>query len=298
MPISRKRSVRADGANSPAFSQFSDPKLLEKLADPNDPATFERSKPLPEPDNAARRARALHKAPAFAQHRDRAAAQRCTRRECARRRGAAVVAHWRMGDNSLLTIGSNLGPEAAEMPVHQGRLLFATSPGAAQAAHHGSSRALCHDCGSGSDMNETAIYALARHAGIAVEWNDFAGAPHTVSIESIRRILAALGLPCDTTDELSHSTQSLKRSSAPPLVTVTVGQPIELPGVTAPLGGRVQVVLEDGSAADLAARAGPRGTRLPGHRRRRLPFRYDRRSSHHTGGGARALRDDCRPRTA
>lgn len=113
-------------------------------------------------------------------------------------------------------------------------------------------------------MNETAIYALARHAGIAVEWNDFAGAPHTVPIKSIRRILAALGLPCDTTDELSHSTQSLKRSSAPPLVTVTVGQPIELPGVTAPLGGRVQVVLEDGSAADLAARAGPRGTRLPG----------------------------------
>jgi 4-alpha-glucanotransferase len=113
-------------------------------------------------------------------------------------------------------------------------------------------------------MNETAIHALARRAGIAVEWNDYAGKPHTVSIESIARILNALGLPCETTDELSHSEQSLKNRGVPRLVTATLGQAIELRGMTAPADGHVHVILEDGSATDLAVRAGPRGIRLSG----------------------------------
>jgi 4-alpha-glucanotransferase len=113
-------------------------------------------------------------------------------------------------------------------------------------------------------MNETAIHALARRAGIAVEWDDYAGKPHIVSIESIRRILAALGLPCDTADELSHSAQSLKNHGAPPLVTATVGQPFDLPGMTEPIDGHVRVILEDGSSADLMTRAGAGGMRLPG----------------------------------
>ncbi len=50
---------------------------------------------------------------------------------------SAVVAHWRMGDNALLTIGTNLGADSVPMPVHQGRLLFASSPAAAEACNAG-----------------------------------------------------------------------------------------------------------------------------------------------------------------
>jgi maltooligosyltrehalose trehalohydrolase len=50
---------------------------------------------------------------------------------------AAVVAHWRMGDGALLTIACNLGEDKAEMPPHEGRLLFATSLLAGEAAHAG-----------------------------------------------------------------------------------------------------------------------------------------------------------------
>jgi malto-oligosyltrehalose trehalohydrolase len=120
-----------------SFSQFSDKNLLTQLADPNDPGTFERSRPLPDAANAARR-QELYKR--LLQLRS---AEIVPRLEGARAVNAravtarAVIAHWRMGDNSLLTIGSNLGADAAEMPVHQGRLLFASSSAAAQAAHHG-----------------------------------------------------------------------------------------------------------------------------------------------------------------
>ncbi len=120
-----------------AFSQFSDTKLLERLADPNDPATFERSKPLPDADNAARREELYTR---LLQLRGIEIVPRLKGARAVNARAVtscAVVAHWRMGDNSLLTIGSNLGSQAAEMPVHQGRLLFATSPAAEQSAHHG-----------------------------------------------------------------------------------------------------------------------------------------------------------------
>ena len=52
---------------------------------------------------------------------------------------------------------------------------------------------------------DEAVRALSDEVGIAVDWTDAAGAPHRVGIGSLRAILAALGFPCRTPDELAHS---------------------------------------------------------------------------------------------
>ena len=119
------------------FSQFSDPKHLDKIPDPNAAVTFERSKPVADSARAGARERL---------YRDLLALRRAeivprlagARAVDARAIGsAAVIASWRMGDSSLLTIAVNLGAEAAEIPRHRGRLLFASSDAAALAAQQG-----------------------------------------------------------------------------------------------------------------------------------------------------------------
>ena len=79
-------------------------------------------------------------------------------------------------------------------------------------------------------MNEAAIHALARRAGIDAEWTDYANKPHRVATESLVRILEALGLPCRTRDEIAHSETMLAPAAPPPLVTATVGETIRASG--------------------------------------------------------------------
>ena len=113
-------------------------------------------------------------------------------------------------------------------------------------------------------MSEAAIHALARSAGLAVDWRDQANNAQRVSTEALQRILAALGLPCDTAEQLSHSEQAVAIEGLPPLVTATAGQPIDLrlsPSSRVP--DRVRVTQEDGKIIDLPAAKGPRGIRLP-----------------------------------
>ncbi len=81
-------------------------------------------------------------------------------------------------------------------------------------------------------MSDEVLRDLARRAGIAVEWQDYAGRPKVVTGEVLKRVLAALGLPADTSRELSSSRRLLtKRSSLadlPPLVTAVAGRPTRL----------------------------------------------------------------------
>jgi maltooligosyltrehalose trehalohydrolase len=119
------------------FSQFSDPKHLTQLPDPNAAGTFERSRPAPDAAQAAERERLYRHLLAL---RRTGIIPRLpgARSVDARAVGpAAVTACWRMGDNSLLTIAVNLGAETAEIPWHQTRLLFASSDLAGQAALRG-----------------------------------------------------------------------------------------------------------------------------------------------------------------
>ena len=115
-------------------------------------------------------------------------------------------------------------------------------------------------------MSDEMLRDLARRAGVAVEWQDYAGQPHVVAPPVLRRVLAALGLPADTSRELSSSRRSLtKRSSLadlPPLVTAVAGRPTRLD-----VGGNeaqpAELVLERGGTRQVAL--------LPARGRLRIP---------------------------
>ena len=62
-------------------------------------------------------------------------------------------------------------------------------------------------------MSDAAVRDLARDAGIAVEWEDYAGKRRRVSVPVLRRILTALGLPCDSADELRDSRETVRASA-------------------------------------------------------------------------------------
>jgi 4-alpha-glucanotransferase len=81
-------------------------------------------------------------------------------------------------------------------------------------------------------MNDEALRDLARRAGIAVEWHDYANRPKVVAPDALQRILAALDLPADTRGDLAASRRLLAKRSTltelPPLVTATAGRPTRL----------------------------------------------------------------------
>jgi 4-alpha-glucanotransferase len=115
-------------------------------------------------------------------------------------------------------------------------------------------------------MSDDVIRDLARRAGIAVEWQDYAGRPHVVAPPVLSRVLAALGLPADTNRELSASRRLLmKRTSLaelPPLITAIAGRPTRLD-----VGGNeprpAELVLEQGGRRSISL--------LPARGRLRVP---------------------------
>jgi 4-alpha-glucanotransferase len=115
-------------------------------------------------------------------------------------------------------------------------------------------------------MSDEVLRDLARRAGISVDWQDYAGNQHIVAPPVLRRVLAALGLPADTSRELSASRRLLTRRSSlidlPPMVTAVAGRPTRLD-----VGGNetmpAQLFLERGGSRDLAL--------LPARGRLRVP---------------------------
>ena len=81
-------------------------------------------------------------------------------------------------------------------------------------------------------MSDDVVRDLARRAGIAVEWQDYAGRAQIVSPPVLRRVLAALGLPAESSRELASSRRLLTKRSTladlPPLVTAVAGRPTRL----------------------------------------------------------------------
>ena len=69
-------------------------------------------------------------------------------------------------------------------------------------------------------MNEEAVLARARAAGVAVDWTDAMGRPQRVRTESLRRLLEAL----DGVDA---------PVGVPPLVTARLGRTIVITGIDA-----------------------------------------------------------------
>src|ERR1700722_2823582 len=110
-------------------------------------------------------------------------------------------------------------------------------------------------------MSDAATYDLAKRAGIAVEWRDFAGRPHRVALDNLRQILAALDLPCASPNDLAQSTRTLELHATPPLITATIGHPVHVP--LEATGQKAQIRFEDGNVADLQVEGAAHGITLP-----------------------------------
>ena len=111
-------------------------------------------------------------------------------------------------------------------------------------------------------MSDAAVLELARRADIAVEWTDYSSQVRRVPLDTVRRILEALGLPCRSAQDLADSRQKLQRPPIPPLITATEGRPIDLPLPAVDAPKRARLIEEDGSVSDLPIHRSARGLRL------------------------------------
>jgi len=121
-------------------------------------------------------------------------------------------------------------------------------------------------------MKDTAIRELARRAGILVEWRDHADDLHEVATGSLQAILAALGLPSETSDDLVHSHHLLDAQQQPRLITAAAGEPIPLPLSADALPRHARLCQENGGERDANVETSGSGLRLaaiatPGYHR-------------------------------
>ena len=246
-----------------SFPQFSDQQLLAKLPDPNAAATFEQSRPHSDPEIEAGRLN-LYRRLLDLRRREIVPRLKGATSVAARALGpAAVTASWRMGDECLLSIACNLGADEIGLPRSEGTLIFTSSDLATRSMANGRTHALLNRRDIGASMTDSAVRDLARRAGLSATWRDYANAKHEVSIESLRRLLAAMDLPCETAGDIAHSLHRCEATASPPLVTATVGEPFEVPSA-GPASRSVRIVCQDGRAVDIPACAKARSLRVRG----------------------------------
>jgi malto-oligosyltrehalose trehalohydrolase len=126
-----------------SFSQRHDRDYLARIPDPNNPDTFERSKPGSDASLGSRR-EALYKELLAIRQTEIVPRLHDIQALDAHAIGpAAVLARWQMGDRSSLMIGTNLGTSAAPVTQLNGRLLFANSTEAGQSAQNGTLQPYC-----------------------------------------------------------------------------------------------------------------------------------------------------------
>ncbi|WP_140727903.1 4-alpha-glucanotransferase [Pseudomonas sp. Hp2] len=102
-------------------------------------------------------------------------------------------------------------------------------------------------------MSETDdLHALARAAGLRVDWTDVDGRPRRVTPPTLRAVLEALGRPARDARQCRDSLRRLGGAATPPpLPTVQAGAALELA-----CGTPAQWVDEDGNACDAVRDAG------------------------------------------
>jgi malto-oligosyltrehalose trehalohydrolase len=110
------------------FAEFADPDRREKIPDPNHPGTFQASIPQPDPVAGPDR-RALYTALLALRARELV-----PRLDGTRALGGAVIgpkavlARWRFGDGSVLSIATNLDRQPVARPPLAGAVIFSTAP--------------------------------------------------------------------------------------------------------------------------------------------------------------------------
>jgi maltooligosyltrehalose trehalohydrolase len=113
-----------------SFAAFSDPARRESIPDPNAPATFEASRPQPDPDHGDARA-ALYRR-LLTLRRDVIVPHLAGAKALdAQAIGpAAVTARWRLDNGAVLTLACNLATEPCALARPAGALMFTTSDAA------------------------------------------------------------------------------------------------------------------------------------------------------------------------
>ncbi|MDP1619275.1 4-alpha-glucanotransferase [Phenylobacterium sp.] len=99
-------------------------------------------------------------------------------------------------------------------------------------------------------MIDAELEAFATEAGVLVEWDDVHGKPCRTPPQTLRSVLAALGLPASTPAELKESRARLAATPSPDFITAQVGQPFRPVG--GPCGAQARLRLEDGEVLDIA----------------------------------------------
>lgn len=97
------------------------------------------------------------------------------------------------------------------------------------------------------------LHRLAQEAGIARQWQDADSIDRIVSDDSLRAILAALGLPAGSNTEIAASRQVLahRRSRLPHMITADRDTPIAIPDTILDC----QLFAEDGAPLDISVAA-------------------------------------------
>ena len=114
------------------FKAFQDEAARARIPDPNDPATFDASRPdFAEADRPPHDAvLAHHKALLALRHAEIIPRLKGAKAEGAEPIGpAAVLARWRMGDGARLTIATNFGGDSAQVKARGARILFESATG-------------------------------------------------------------------------------------------------------------------------------------------------------------------------
>jgi 4-alpha-glucanotransferase len=101
---------------------------------------------------------------------------------------------------------------------------------------------------------------------VAVDWENYAGTPHTVAPEVLCKVLEALGYPCGNDDEIRESRHRLAPpegfEALPPLVTAIAGRPARLI-LTTEAPRRARLLLQSGTARDVVPHETQTGLELP-----------------------------------
>jgi 4-alpha-glucanotransferase len=116
--------------------------------------------------------------------------------------------------------------------------------------------------------DDEAVRDLARRAGISVNWTNAAGEPQVVTPEVLRRILEALGLPSETSRQVTENRDRLRNQTAAgahaALVTATVDEPISLIDTEVGASGKVALILENGKRRNIRPERAGRSLMLGG----------------------------------
>lgn len=109
-----------------------------------------------------------------------------------------------------------------------------------------------------------ALHALAEAAGLHTSWEDFKGRPQVVGAETLRCVLAAMGLPAESEAEVADSRARLREETGAGLsfLTTEVGQTTPLPPA---LAGNAVAVLrhEHGGRREMRLAPTAGGMALP-----------------------------------